>query len=1054
MPELDAAASLSGAEFSVTHCIFLGFDVDAMPHDTRPFRDYWSRVHATLAGKPSIVVHCANGVGLTGVFICMDMAMATYAKKKFADLYDILVSVRHYRPRAVETRAQYMYLHRAFLDQVMRLAVAGKVKQEDHGTFVQQFTVPEKDKGFDLGVAGREILRLGKFEMRPRSAAAGGKWTPTIVAVSQDLIILTKVVNEHTVVLQDYQDWATATAKDVKDEGGNKFVFELGLQSKVLLKAADAATKQRWLTFLRQQEEYVATADLSGARLTKEQGLCRADALAILGCHDPQTESGSKALKAEFEQVPQVLYGGPGSGLDAGGMYALPQDSESGARTAVNPMYQSLSPAPSSMVSMSPARALLPPDYYSTTQNPLTAGVHMDEKFMRYNRKLDPNSSHLSANSSHAGYTGNVSMTPMPNDPMSPLNTSQPMVFRDLEAGAIKATEDSIAEKLAELSGAISHAERLQQLASGRGGTFTLESLSKNYSDQPAAAHAMLDVSGVGNDSVMPGTPTLPADGLNASIRAEVAVPDTPEQALLRKYGTPTAGTSSQRLSQSGYLGPTSSTPQSQDNSLDFPESPARPAKAQDVMARKSLFDSMGSSAEGVNMATFASKELKERLWQLFHKADAAEGVALFTNGQESFMKRHELDQKMTGAQMIELLKHADVLHTIDTTGNGSVLNAAQLLHALNKKPNSQVTLAEFLELLQPSSTTAESPAPTSSAANSHSPPQPAVPVAQAPRFNVKMNLEVRSTFAERRSAKHVSLDHTLFAFMNKNDDDNVIDIVELEAALSNPKFWAAVELHGIDLKRSGDSKGDAARLMAVLDRNGNGTVSMTEFLQGLTKLASSAVAGDGTEPMTLQSFKYMLKRLQPELFEIMDGDAEGETQMAEGIARMQSEGGPFSADDLQQMFFDIFDDETKRDARAAGAAAETAAPSAQASPQGRGAKSNPNGKASIAADLDAQAWQQSIAPRGKKGNGGKSSYGKYETIKDNPLSPKYVLKIRPSIPAKILVKLKEQSRYGGDPSAFNVTTAGKRRMTRMPTVRVKKGGNPYAAAAQAYATE
>merc|ERR1719424_500606 len=340
-------------------------------------------------------------------------------------------------------------------------------------------------------------------------------------------------------------------------------------------------------------------------------------------------------------------------------MYALPQGSDGDARTAVNPTYQSLSPAPytSSMVSASPARDLLPPDYYSTTQNPLTAGVHMDEKFMRYNRRLDPNSSHLtsSADSSHAGYTGNMSMvpmSPMSNNPMSPasLNTSQHMVFKDLEIGAVKATEESIAQKLAELSGAISHAERLQQLASGQGGAYTLASLDSNYSEQ-LAAPAMLDASSVGYDSPMPGTPTATIDGGNASVLGEAAVvAETPEQAMIRMYadmGLPAAGLPERDTPARG--GFTSRTPQrfapADDDNAAFLQSPTRP---QDVMARKSLFDSMGNNPESINMSTFASKELKERLWQLFHKADATEGVELFTTTQETFMKRRELDQQMT----------------------------------------------------------------------------------------------------------------------------------------------------------------------------------------------------------------------------------------------------------------------------------------------------------------------------------------------------------------------------------------------------------------------
>ena len=90
---------------------------------------------------------------------------------------------------------------------------------------------------------------------------------------------------------------------------------------------------------------------------------------------------------------------------------------------------------------------------------------------------------------------------------------------------------------------------------------------------------------------------------------------------------------------------------------------------------------------------------------------------------------------------------------------------------------------------------------------------------------------------------KIVTLEASLFASMNKNGDDNVVDVDEVEAALSNPQFMAVVDANGIDLKQTGNKKEDAARLMAVLDANDSKSISMNEFLQGMMKLISKEIA-------------------------------------------------------------------------------------------------------------------------------------------------------------------------------------------------------------------
>jgi len=70
-----------------------------------------------------------------------------------------------------------------------------------------------------------------------------------------------------------------------------------------------------------------------------------------------------------------------------------------------------------------------------------------------------------------------------------------------------------------------------------------------------------------------------------------------------------------------------------------------------------------------------------------------------------------------------------------------------------------------------------------------------------------------------------------LFRILKKNMSDTTLDYDELVVALQNEEFLDFAEANGYRLKRSGDLNQDALMLLAEMDTNHNGRVSINEFL-------------------------------------------------------------------------------------------------------------------------------------------------------------------------------------------------------------------------------
>lgn len=63
-----------------------------------------------------ITVHCSAGVGRTGVFITLSIALERMRYEDHVDIYNTAKLLRTQRPAMVQTEDQYQFCYRAILE--------------------------------------------------------------------------------------------------------------------------------------------------------------------------------------------------------------------------------------------------------------------------------------------------------------------------------------------------------------------------------------------------------------------------------------------------------------------------------------------------------------------------------------------------------------------------------------------------------------------------------------------------------------------------------------------------------------------------------------------------------------------------------------------------------------------------------------------------------------------------------------------------------------------------------------------------------------------------
>jgi len=71
------------------------------------------------SGRPPIVIHCRAGIGRTGTFTAIDLVINEFEFSNKINIHNTVEKLRSQRRYSVETRGQYEFIHRAFLQYAL-----------------------------------------------------------------------------------------------------------------------------------------------------------------------------------------------------------------------------------------------------------------------------------------------------------------------------------------------------------------------------------------------------------------------------------------------------------------------------------------------------------------------------------------------------------------------------------------------------------------------------------------------------------------------------------------------------------------------------------------------------------------------------------------------------------------------------------------------------------------------------------------------------------------------------------------------------------------------
>ncbi|XP_076814846.1 receptor-type tyrosine-protein phosphatase F-like isoform X2 [Clavelina lepadiformis] len=117
--EFKVTDARDGQSRTVRQFQFTDWPEQAVPKSGEGFIDFIGQVHKTkeqFGQEGPITIHCSAGVGRTGVFITLSIALERMRFENLVDMFQTVKMLRTQRPAMVQTEDQYQFCYRAALE--------------------------------------------------------------------------------------------------------------------------------------------------------------------------------------------------------------------------------------------------------------------------------------------------------------------------------------------------------------------------------------------------------------------------------------------------------------------------------------------------------------------------------------------------------------------------------------------------------------------------------------------------------------------------------------------------------------------------------------------------------------------------------------------------------------------------------------------------------------------------------------------------------------------------------------------------------------------------
>ncbi|XP_078575862.1 uncharacterized protein LOC144861738 isoform X2 [Branchiostoma floridae x Branchiostoma japonicum] len=156
------------AKREVTQFHFLGWPDFGLPRSPMGLLKFRRAVVTKVAPKDiPIVVHCSAGVGRTGTFITVDAMLEMMQAEEKVDVFGFVSRMRENRSTMVQTKAQYVFIYRALLEQHLYGDTEVEVANIQHYMHKLRTEKPGTDKtGFEIEFGNLTRLPVDRANMR------------------------------------------------------------------------------------------------------------------------------------------------------------------------------------------------------------------------------------------------------------------------------------------------------------------------------------------------------------------------------------------------------------------------------------------------------------------------------------------------------------------------------------------------------------------------------------------------------------------------------------------------------------------------------------------------------------------------------------------------------------------------------------------------------------------------------------------------------------------------------------------------------------------------
>ncbi|XP_078656464.1 uncharacterized protein LOC144902765 [Branchiostoma floridae x Branchiostoma belcheri] len=152
----------------VTQFHFLGWPDYGLPKSPMGLLKFRRAVVTKAAPKDiPIVVHCSAGVGRTGTLLTVDAMLEMMQAEEKVDVFGFVSRMRQNRSTMVQTKAQYVFIYRALLEQYLYGDTEVEVANIHHYMHKLRTEQPGKDKtGFEIEFGNLTRLPVDRANMR------------------------------------------------------------------------------------------------------------------------------------------------------------------------------------------------------------------------------------------------------------------------------------------------------------------------------------------------------------------------------------------------------------------------------------------------------------------------------------------------------------------------------------------------------------------------------------------------------------------------------------------------------------------------------------------------------------------------------------------------------------------------------------------------------------------------------------------------------------------------------------------------------------------------